>query len=226
MRIEANILCWNESDILAFTINHYKQFCEKIIVWDNFSTDESRDIALGLGCEVRQFGIMGQLDDYEYTILKNNCWKQSKADYVIVCDTDEILLEPPKQVNGNIFRMKGFNIFSETGPKERWTELKRGLPDGNYAKHIIFAPSIMNMNFEPGAHQCNPRYPKYSDEVLTVLHFKHALGLDRVLRRNALYRPRMSQRNLTRKLGIQYLFHDKQVTEYFNSSLANSYDVV
>ena len=44
MKIHAYIIAWNEEKILPFTLDHYSQFCEKIYVYDNMSTDGSDQI--------------------------------------------------------------------------------------------------------------------------------------------------------------------------------------
>lgn len=216
-------MAFNESQIIDLTIRHYQKFCQSITLWDNYSTDDTRLIATSMGCEVKMFGKEGQLHDGEYTTLKNNCWKSQRADLIIMCDADEILIAPPTEIgNFTIWPMEGYNMFSETAPKESWEEVNMGLPDGNYAKHLIFSPRIKDINFRPGAHQADPRFPIWGKERLRVCHFKHACGVQRVLDRNHLFEKRKSQYNRDHKFGIQYGFHDKDVIEYFNISLQNS----
>lgn len=216
-------MAFNESDIIAFTIRHYQKFCQQITLWDNYSTDDTCAIALSMGCEVKKFGIEGQLHDGMYITLKNNCWKGQQADLIIMCDADEILIEPPKELgNFTIWPMEGFNMFSDEPPIEDWMEISKGLPDGNYAKHIIFSPRIKDINFLPGCHQARPRFPVWGSEKLRVCHYKHASGIQRVLDRNHLFEKRKSKYNHDHQFGIQYGFPDNQVIEYYNSSLQNS----
>jgi len=216
-------MAFNESDIIRFTIKHYQKFCDKITVWDNYSTDDTPAIALSMGCEVHQFGIPNQLHDGMYLTLKNNCWKTQNADLIIMCDADEILIAPPQELgNFTIWPMEGFNMFSEILPEEDWSEINMGIPDGNYAKHLIFSPQIMDINFLPGCHQAKPRFPRWGQEKLRVCHFKHVGGVQRVLDKNALYRTRLSKYNRDHQFGIQYGFPDQQVIDYYNSSLQNS----
>ncbi len=216
-------MAFNEAETIHFTIKHYQRFCDKITIWDNFSTDATSAISLSMGCQVEKFGLIGQLNDGEYTTLKNNCWKRSTADLVIMCDADEILLAPPEDLgNFTVWPMVGYNMFSEELPKEDWLECNMGIEDGNYAKSIIFSPMVKDMNFQPGAHQCKPRFIRQGTETLTVCHFKHIGGVQRVLDRNKLYRSRLSNYNRVHQFGIQYSFQDEKVIEYFNSSLQNS----
>jgi len=216
-------MAFNEADIIHLTIKHYQKFCSQITLWDNYSTDNTKEIALSMGCEVKEFGMKGQLHDGIYLTLKNHCWKTQKADLIIMCDADEILFAPPKELgNFTIWPMDGFNMFSDTLPKNDWTELNMGLPDGNYAKHIIFSPRIKDINFRPGCHQADPRFPVWGNEKLKVMHYKHGGGVQRVLDKNHLYSKRLSKYNRDHQFGIQYDFPDEKVITYYNSSLQNS----
>ncbi len=38
------LFCWNEEDLLPYTLRHYARFADKIVVLDNNSTDSSQDI--------------------------------------------------------------------------------------------------------------------------------------------------------------------------------------
>lgn len=53
MKIEAHIIAWNENETIHLTIKHYQQFCSKIIIYDNYSTDNTRSICESMGCEVK-----------------------------------------------------------------------------------------------------------------------------------------------------------------------------
>ena len=91
MICEAFILAWNEIETVHLTIQHYQKFCDKITILDNWSDDGTTDKAVKMGCKVLTFGILGQLDDNEYLKIKNSVYRNSKAKYIIVCDSDEIL---------------------------------------------------------------------------------------------------------------------------------------
>lgn len=109
--IEAHIVAWNEAETIHLTIKHYKAFCSHIILWDNHSTDTTREIAKALGCTVKTFGKEGELSDRAYMELKNECWKKNhpgkdRRDYVIVVDADEILV--------NNYELKDHNHIAHT----------------------------------------------------------------------------------------------------------------
>jgi len=229
MICEAFIIAWNESETIHLTINHYQKFCDKVTIYDNFSTDNTRDIAESLGCEVRLFGIEGQLDDKEYLKVKNNCYKGSEAKYVIVCDADEILYhEDIRQIleedTGNIFNTIGWDIFSEDMPKNDFLEIQTGIFSGNYCKKIIFSPKV-DINYHLGCHACSPRgRVRPSNKLLTLFHYRNIGGFKRLSMRHELYRQRLSDNNKRFGLGCHYSFPEEQRKrewyEKFNSRLA------
>lgn len=230
MRVEAHILAFNESETIHLTIKHYKQFCNRIIIYDNFSDDNTREIAESMGCEVKLFGIRGVLDDKEYLKVKNNCWKGSDSDWVIVCDADEILNvgwgeQMAAKSNGHtIFKTHGFNIFSNDLPKESWLEITTGIPDKNYSKLCIFNPKeIKEINYVYGCHEAKPDGDvRYCDLELTLFHYKHVGGAERIADRHALYASRLSDWNKRYKCGYQYQEPRQKTIDYFNENLAKS----
>ena len=40
-RIHVYVVCWNEMDILPFCVDYWKRYAEKVVVYDNGSTDGS-----------------------------------------------------------------------------------------------------------------------------------------------------------------------------------------
>jgi len=230
MFVEAYILAFNEAETIHLTIRHYRQFCDRITIFDNFSTDNTREIAEGLGCEIRPFGIAGVLDDKEYLKVKNHCWKGSNADWVIVCDADEILAAEYQDFKTatfygrTIFRTNGWNVFSNEMPKNDWLEVKTGVPDKAYSKRIVFNPKeIKEINYVYGCHEFNPvGMVKYDDKDLTLFHYKHVGGVQRVLKRHALYAERRSEFNKRWKLGDNYDDPKEKTIRYFNENLVKS----
>jgi glycosyltransferase involved in cell wall biosynthesis len=210
MFVEAHIIAWNESQVIPFTIKHYKQFCDRVVIYDNYSTDNTREIALSLGCDVRLFGIEGVLSDFEYLKLKNNVWKTSAADLVIVCDCDEILITDRQQLERNsaftIFNTFGWNIYSQNVPREIFTEITEGFHDENYSKNIIWKPKqVKEINFVYGCHESKPSgQVVYSPEVLPLFHYHNIGGYERVKKRHEAYCKRLSPHNIKWKLGVHY----------------------
>jgi glycosyltransferase involved in cell wall biosynthesis len=246
MKIEAFILCWNESDILSMVIRHYKKFCDHVIIYDNYSTDSSQLIAESMGCDVKKFGKPGVLDDQAYLDVKNNCWKSSNADWVIVCDCDEILVPEyitlerifnklEKHIHGigntHIIKPIGWNIYSESMPTNDLLEITTGYFFENYSKCVMFSPKLKEIGFEPGAHKCNPVADfdiiksvstQDTSAKLYLLHYKHIGGVERLLKRNKEYMKRMSANNKRKGWGCHYWQPEAQTRREFAERLAIS----
>lgn len=95
-KLYAYVVCWNEIDIAPFVVDYWKQYAEKVIVYDNGSTDGTIEYLKNYQwIEIRHFETTG-LDDTANMNIKNNCWKESKniADFVVVSDFDECLYSP------------------------------------------------------------------------------------------------------------------------------------
>lgn len=214
MRIEAFLICWNEIEILPFVIKHYQKFCDQITIYDNYSSDGSDKLAESMGCIVKKFGTPGELNDKHYLEVKNNCWKGSKADYVIVCDTDEVLnIQSAGQLlnewlaHTTIFKTQGWQIVSNHMPKDDLLEITTGWEFNNYSKTILFSPKdLTEINYRPGCHDCNPiGNIKYSDDIIYVLHYRQIGGVGRLIKRYNDYKKRMSPFNRKNGHGIHYL---------------------
>ena len=226
--IETFLISWNESDTIHLTIKHYLKF-GKVTLFDNFSNDGTPEIADKLGAYVQSFGRKGVLDDKEYLKIKNNCWKESKADYVIVCDSDEILqidnklIERELSKGVTIFKTWGWNIFSNKMPKKDWAEINTGFHDPNFSKQIIFSPKLRGINYVYGCHVCNPEGDlKYSNTVLPLFHYRNVGGVDRLIQRHKSYRRRMSDLNKRLRLGYHYLTEEKKKRKEWHDCFQNS----
>lgn len=220
MKIEAYIIAWNESETIHLTVKHYKEFCDKVVIYDNYSTDNTREIAESLGADVRLFGEKGQLSDKWYLKIKNHCWKESDADWVIICDADEILYHPYLLMNlelsynrgYTIFNTYGWNVFSNSMPGKSFLELQSGFHDKNYSKNVIFNPKeIREINYGYGCHQSQPRgNVKWSPITPVLFHYRNIGGVEALVQRHKMYRKRLSNLNKELNLGIHYNYPDER----------------
>ena len=230
---------------MPFVIRHYQKFCDRIIIYDNHSTDGSAELARSLGCEVVAFGTKF-FDDQVNMDLKNNCWKNSNAEWVIVADFDEILTSdithwnlsknewqpnPSMALNmirdiekATIIKTIGWQIMSDEMPKEDILELTNGYRFDNYSKNIIFNPqAIKEINYNPGAHRCSPVGDVvWSEESLYVLHYKHIGGVERTIKRYKEYQKRMSPYNRKHGHGRHYNQNERMLRREWNDRMAIS----
>jgi glycosyltransferase involved in cell wall biosynthesis len=218
MRIEVFAVCYNEEKILPYFLRHYSQFAE-IYLYDNYSTDKSVEIAQRAGAHVMMFDTQGQFDDGKNLEIKENCWHDSKADWVIVIDCDEFvyhtnLPEYLSEVKATVIEPHTFEMFTDKFPTTEgqiYEEVKNGHP--SWPKKNIFKPTeITRMNYIAGCHLANPEGNVIILTTLDIktLHMKH-LGRQYTIDRNILYGGRISQRNIEMKWGTHLLRLPEQV---------------
>lgn len=214
MIISLYFINFNDSEYIPFIAHHYSRFCQKIVMYDNYSTDDSVKIALQYGMEVRTFGKEGELNDQSYLDVKNHCWKEEKgkSDYVIVCDADEFVV--PVNLKGNFPTVSGFNMISDGMPKESIFEINTGSPSKSYSKQAIFSPShVKEINF---FHGCHTNQVVSEDLVAldrrgsaNLFHYRLIGGYKRLSDRHNIYRERMCEFNKRHGLGVHYLLEDE-----------------
>lgn len=233
MNIETHILTWNRYNTIHLTINHYKQF-GKVIVHDNFSDDGTWEIGEMLGAEMRLFGKAGVLDDGEYLKVKNNAWKGSQADWVIVVDDDEILYHPYlltqlqvfKDDGVTIIQPKGFAVFSNDMPVNNWLDITDGIVDENYSKLCCFNPkALTEISYEYGCHRnTRPKGRVKIGQAGVLLHYQAVGGVQRMIDRHKLYEPRRlrSPVNVRWGLGKEYGYSEESKKQWFKERLEKS----
>lgn len=233
MNIHAHILAWNEEKILPFTLDYYTQFCDKIFIHDNMSTDNSDEIyAKYPKVSVFKWDSNGEINEVNYINIKSNAYKQysKNADWVIVCDCDEILyhenllekLEAYKILGITVPRIDGHDMVAETFPEYDGeliiNKIKIGSDTyGPMCKNIIFDP-ILNIQYGIGGHSFNAPGAIFSDKAeLKLLHYKF-LGKDYVKKIYISRAKRLSEWNKQHKFGEHYFnlpfeYMDKMLSE-------------
>jgi len=73
-------VCRNEKKILPFFLKHYEYFCDKIIIHNNESTDNTLKILNdNQKVKIITYKTNNQFDDETNQRIKNNCWKKSRG---------------------------------------------------------------------------------------------------------------------------------------------------
>jgi hypothetical protein len=199
--IHAYFICYNEATILPHLLRHYLNFCDKVCIIDNFSTDNSVNIVNSFkNTEVLSYNSNNELRDDIYIQVKNSVWKRSVgvADYVIVGDTDEFLYHEDIQSyiqkaydNGiTIFKPKGYHMVGDEDLDLR--------PNDNI--------------FEKVTQGVQTEVKLLDDGELKMCHYKF-LGINDHLYKNNIRRQRLSEFNKQYGLGTYYLFTDDQAKE-------------
>lgn len=92
-------VCWNEERMLPFMFDHYEHFVTRFTIYDNEADDDSEAILRSRNnVNIIKFHTDG-FDDNVHNDIKNSCWEKNRgrADYVIVCDVDEMLYHKDMQ---------------------------------------------------------------------------------------------------------------------------------
>lgn len=224
MNCTAHILCYNEQEILRFTLRHYATFCRRMVVHDGGSNDGSREIAKELGAEVVDF-ITDGVNDKLFKELKENCWRSDGTEWAVTADADELIYFPEGafstlasyEANGvAVVKPIGFEMFSDEMPSldkgQIYDQIQMGARDYQwYSKPILFRPPLIRkMTFSAGCHTCWANLhdgatisdPQVASAPPTyLLHYHQIGGLDRTTRRYAGQQSRHSETNKKNKWG-------------------------
>jgi glycosyltransferase involved in cell wall biosynthesis len=210
------IITFNEQKLLPYTVAFYRERfpgCQ-IVIYDNFSDDETVNIALELGCKVKYFYTDNKLSDQAFINVKNNCWKTTNSEWVVVCDCDEWIDIWPKtleQADGTILRTYYVQMVGFTATWNPMT-VTHGYRHPEDSKFLCFKPSAIEaMEYNYGAHYALPFGDvKITKERFPIYHFKF-ITLYYVLERHAMFGKRLSAHNLRLKLSFHYLFSTRKI---------------
>jgi glycosyltransferase involved in cell wall biosynthesis len=229
IKIEVHSLLHQEAQLIPYFIRHYQQFAD-IIFYESDSTDGSPDIAKRLGAKVLPLNTGNEVNELSFLQMKNNCWKDSKADWVIICDTDEFIYHPNlveilQTTEYNAFYPKEWRMYSRYFPTtagQIYDEVRYGIPGQlGYNKLNIFRPSeIKEMNYDAGCHSCHPiGNIKLAPETnIVMLHF-HNLGIDWRIAKNKYIASRVSEENKKRGWGTHVFLDEKKVREDIETAM-------
>lgn len=227
-KITIHQLCYNEIEILEFSYNFYKSRFPgaKFILHDNQSTDGSKELALKLGYEVKTFNTNNQMDEMTQTNLRNSCWKNDDADWIIVCDTDELIdineqdLINEEISNNTIIRTEGYNMINLKNNKGL-NDMEYGFSDSEYGKCLIFKKShISEMEWAVGSHSCKPKGSliSYTQKKYNLLHYKF-ISEDYVINRYKNLFERQSEKNIKNNWCYHYKVKEDGIRNLYKESL-------
>lgn len=213
MNIEVFAICYNEEIMLPYFLRHYSQMASKITIYDNYSTDRSEEICRSFEkVKVIKFDSGNQIRDDIYLQIKNNCWKGSKADWVIVCDIDEIVVElnaPTPIDDYTVIMPDWYEMVSDRLPSTEdqiYREINEGVCQGQISKCLVFCPDkIKEINYHPGAHGIDAAgdVRVLHTSQMGILHYKY-LSPEYVIERHRLFQSRLSKINIEMKWGVHY----------------------
>jgi len=214
VRVWVYTVVHNESFMIRYFMRHYSAFAERIIVYDDTSTDGTADLATAAGAEVRPCPWVG-LDDLKVVEFASKQYVEARdqADWVIWADVDEFIYDA--DVLGRLRKFKydgvtiptidGYSMVAEHPPSTEgqiYDEIRRGFPDRAYSKRCVVDPRI-DVAWGPGRHEIyadSLRLIGQSDCGLKLLHYRY-LGAEWHLARNARNYGRLTPVNKVRMHG-------------------------
>jgi hypothetical protein len=231
MNINIFLLCYNESVLLPHTIKHYKKYLPSCIItiYDNESTDNSVEIAKSFGCNVISWSSNNMINDFKYLKIKNNRWKHIQTGWIIVADMDEFLCvtetELLEEMNKGttILQIEGKNMIGESNTLDLTDidlqEIKKYIDHPPENKNLCFLrEKIYQMNYNLGAHTCNPTGNiKYSSKIYINKHMS-ILGLNFLINKHVKSFERAGK---MQKLGlaVHYTNNIEKIIQIYNDSI-------
>lgn len=213
------LIAFNEEKLLPYTVAFYRkrfQDC-RIVVYDNFSTDNTVVIALRLNCEVQYFYTRGELSDQAFVNVKNECWKTATTPWVIVCDCDEWLDIWPvdliiAQTAGDTILRTSCTQMIGFGRYFNPATVIHGYTYPEDYKFICFnREAIQAIHYDYGCHTALPwGGVSISDRRYPIYHYKW-ITLQYVIDRHRSFGKRLSAQNRKLKLSFHYLFSERKI---------------
>ncbi len=238
MSIDLYSACWNEERIVPFFLRHYEPLVDRIVIYDDGSTDRSVELLRASSkVEIRPFRRAAESYLDAHLALFETCWHESRgrADWVCLVDLDEFLFQPDwdlylaaqKDAGVTTIKTVGYDMVSEAFPPadaDLVTILTRGQREHHMDKTALFAPdAIEQINHSVGRHLCSPvgRLVPLPKHGIQLRHFKN-LGLDYVLARTHALATRLTGDDLVRGWSAHYLRDNDSIRAQFEKQLSQA----
>jgi hypothetical protein len=202
------------------------------VLYDNYSTDNTVNIAKANNIEIIQFDTNDKFSDLKHIEIKNNCWKSAKTDWVLTCDMDELLDINEKQLKSeelsgvSLIKSEGYNMVNMPG-FNRLEDVRYGERTDRYDKPYLFNKKyISEINYDVGCHGSNPigRVVK-SDTSYKAYHYRF-ISEQMAIKRYKSYSYRLSDENLKNGWGKHYLKSDEELIVEFESIRKNAIKLI
>lgn len=193
------LVAYNEHDMLPHQLQNAWNYSDRIIVYDNCSTDDTARIARNAGCHVIEFDTAGQVRDDVLTEILNNAHHHVTEGWIFTHAVDEFIVAPGSTVFATFreYDRLGYNAILATG----WNMVGDGTPfvglltaairtgvraEEHFDKLVGYRKGV-TPGYRVGCHSAVPSgatvvYAPTGE--IYLLHYKFGLGLERIERRN------------------------------------------
>jgi len=205
-------MAYNEELLMKYMIDHYRaRFPGCIItVYDNESTDKTATIAQENGAIVIPYHSGGWVDDQKLKELKDNCWKSATTDWVLVCDTDELLnitaaeLAQEDAAGTTIIKSEAYNMVNMFDNYDI-AGMDHGTRCTAYDKDFLFKRTLIKeINYGHGGHVTHPiGVVKPSAKKYICWHYLN-VNPRRCFEKHQYTKSRLSELNRKMGWGVQY----------------------
>jgi glycosyltransferase involved in cell wall biosynthesis len=210
MEITVVTIVKNECELLPFFVRHYRQFADRIVVYDE-SDDETPVIAERMGCEVIAMEHGNGIRDDIHAEIKSQAGGKFGGDWTMVPDVDEFLYHPDmRQLLGDykihgvtLPRVEGYAMIGDRILSDGYLtdQLRYGMTDPIYGKRIVYR-SDTRLTYRPGAHKVQAQIDVHSKNAdIKLLHYKFAFGWEWLQAR--IERVMLSPENIANGWGAQ-----------------------
>jgi glycosyltransferase involved in cell wall biosynthesis len=219
MNITIFLLCYNEELLLPLALKHYRDRfpTAKFVLVDNYSTDNSHNIAKENDMEIKQFESSNCQNEETMMHIRNNIWRDVTSGWVIMCDMDEWLeitekdLINEEEKGTTIITTNGFNIVGNSKTIDLSDidifSLNEGVYNDNFSKRILFKVPDVEINFWWGAHTCRPLGNVIYSENIYILKHMNYLGAEYLVEK---HRKRYARNELMRYRGMNGHYSNEQ----------------
>jgi glycosyltransferase involved in cell wall biosynthesis len=221
-------ITYNEEFILPHFIKWYRDRFPncKIVVYDNESTDGTKNICLSTpNLTYIPYYTGNKLSDSTYLKIKNNAWKHADTDWVIVCDADEFLEVTPWNINefddfeDRLVQGYGYNMCNVDGVEDV-TQIKHGVRATQYDKTLLFNRKyVKEINYSAGCHSCEPIGDVSKSVISLPLYHMKFINVDLLVNKYKSYASRLSDENKAMRWGYHYEQEEWLIREEFKNTL-------
>lgn len=188
MKILIFSMTHNNVDIIGFFLRHYSTFADEISVFDDHSSDGTRQLLQANPKVIMRDWPHGTGIDEPLFLAHWREWypkARGAFDWVFLVDSDEFIVHPNVrallEVHQNhgteVLQPEGHNMTCEGVPKDDGRQIYEIAPMGVrapvYSKPVVFRPHI-DINWNLGKHAlegCNPVVK--TDPKLKLCHFRY-----------------------------------------------------